>query len=269
MAQQDCNINPCRIVNPSPFSINNIYVNGNEKCDAGIFGFPDMCTNPMELSPFGNCEDLFGSMDVFDILLQQMPFLTDAFNKAPGNYDLGLPDINNVKQRKGAIPLSPECVKQIDGMAKRLNCESKDIQALIYSESGGDPKAVNKSSGATGLIQFMPKTAAGLGTSVDALRNMPAEQQLVYVEKYLTKTKNAKFDPGHKLSAGELYALVFMPAKADKQVLCSQGSAAFSYNKGLSNGNKTITKEGLGQRLAGFYHYVESNNLFSKHSSNA
>src|ERR1700741_706883 len=57
---------------------------------------------------------------------------------------------------------------------------------LIRFESGGTfNPAITNSIGATGLIQFMPTTAKGLGTTTDALRVMTFKQQLVYVDKYL------------------------------------------------------------------------------------
>ncbi len=43
------------------------------------------------------------------------------------------------------------------------------------------------SIGAVGLIQFLPKTAADLGTTTSALRMMSNVQQLDYVYKYFTK----------------------------------------------------------------------------------
>lgn len=39
-------------------------------------------------------------------------------------------------------------------------------------------------SGATGLIQFMPRTARGLGTTTEELAKMTAVKQLDYVERY-------------------------------------------------------------------------------------
>ncbi len=36
----------------------------------------------------------------------------------------------------------------------------------MMAESGLNPKVVNRTTGATGLIQFIPKTALGLGTTV-------------------------------------------------------------------------------------------------------
>ena len=56
--------------------------------------------------------------------------------------------------------------------------------------------------GATGLIQFLPSTARGLGTTTDALAGMSSVEQLNYVEKY--------FDPllklfDHAVSEGFVY----------------------------------------------------------------
>lgn len=206
-------------------------------------------------NPFSSSS--FADMDFMSIMMQQQSFLTMLFANSPTSFDLGLPEFNkgsseNMDKKISSMKLSKEACKQIDEMSKRLNMSSKDLKGLIYSESGGNPQAVNKHSGATGLIQFMPKTAAALGTSTEALKRMTAEQQLPYVEKYLKMSKkNAGFDANHQLSAGELYALVFMPAKAKKEVLCSSGTKAYSLNRGLDrnrDGRITITE--LGSRIA-------------------
>ena len=42
--------------------------------------------------------------------------------------------------------------------------------------------------GATGLIQFLPSTARGLGTTTDALARMSSVEQLRFVEKYFDQT---------------------------------------------------------------------------------
>lgn len=39
------------------------------------------------------------------------------------------------------------------------------LSCIVQAESGGDPTAVNPSSGAGGLFQFLPSTWAGLGYS--------------------------------------------------------------------------------------------------------
>lgn len=165
-----------------------------------------------------------------------------------------------LSQRRGRVPLSKECSKKITEMSRKLNFNPDDLKALIYSESGGNPQAVNSKSGASGLIQFMPSTARGMGTSVQAIRRMTADQQMVLVEKYLkTMRKVAGFHPSHKLTSGELYALVFMPARAKSQVLCSRGSGAYDGNTPLDkNRDGHITKADLEAQLSRFKKYVNS-----------
>lgn len=48
---------------------------------------------------------------------------------------------------------------------------------------------VNRASGATGLIQFMPSTAKQLGTTTDKLAAMTEVDQLDYVAKYFVSQK--------------------------------------------------------------------------------
>ena len=72
-------------------------------------------------------------------------------------------------------------VRQI---ASRLGVPPDYLMAVMWSESRLDPAATNPEGGATGLIQFMPATAAGLGTSCEALREMSALDQLDYVERF-------------------------------------------------------------------------------------
>lgn len=63
---------------------------------------------------------------------------------------------------------------------------------------------------ATGLIQFMPKTATGLGTTVDALKAMSNVQQLEYVQKHLAPFR------GKYHSFVDLYCAIFWPAAVNK-----------------------------------------------------
>ena len=128
--------------------------------------------------------------------------------------------------------------------------ESK-LMGVMNSESGINHKAVNKKGNATGLIQFMPNTAKGLGTTIDKLKAMSAVDQLDYVEKYLKRQKQAAgFAENYQLSAGELYALVFLPARAKRSILTTQGEKYYSWNKGLDrNKDGKITKTELDTRV--------------------
>lgn len=157
---------------------------------------------------------------------------------------------NRVKNSAVAAELGEEFLEKVKQIAKRLNCNYKDLIGLMNSESGLNPKARNKRSRATGLIQFMPATARELGTTVDAIRNMSAIEQLDYVEKYLAKAKKIRFGSREKLDAGELYALTYLPARANRNVLATSNEKYYKWNKGLDlNGDGRITKQELAQRV--------------------
>ena len=68
-----------------------------------------------------------------------------------------------------------------------------------------------KQDRATGLIQFMPKTAEGLGTSTEELSKMSRSEQLEYVDKHFeTNLKGRLGDEGGDIS--DLYMSVLFPA---------------------------------------------------------
>ncbi|MBQ8168827.1 lytic transglycosylase domain-containing protein [bacterium] len=157
-----------------------------------------------------------------------------------------------LKVAKHGDGLGPEFLAKVKQVAKNLNCNYKDLLAIMNSESGLNSKAVNKSTNATGLIQFMPATARELGTTVDAIKQMSPIEQLDLVEKYFVRMKQiAGIKPNQKLSGGDLYALVFLPGRANRETLTSSGEKYYSYNKGLdSNNDGAITKTELSRRVA-------------------
>jgi hypothetical protein len=136
----------------------------------------------------------------------------------------------------------PDFNKKVEKIASELGVKSSDLIAIMKQESGVDPQAVNKMSGATGLIQFMPQTAIGLGTTVEDLRKMDGVQQLDYVYKYF---KSVGVRPGMEL--GDLYMAVFMPAhvgKPDNMVLGAQGANGFSGKVYAQNAGLDKNKDG-------------------------
>lgn len=99
-------------------------------------------------------------------------------------------------------------------IAKKLNFNPNWLMGVIDVESAGTfkPNIQNPTTGATGLIQFMPATAKGLGTTISALKAMSATQQLYYVEKHLTpylrNLKNPRFI--------DVYLAVLLPSFVGK-----------------------------------------------------
>jgi soluble lytic murein transglycosylase-like protein len=78
-------------------------------------------------------------------------------------------------------------------IAMRLGIPVDWLMFVMYFESRLNSKITNPYSTAVGLIQFLSATAKALGTSREALLLMSPEEQLFYVEKFLSRlVKNTK-----------------------------------------------------------------------------
>jgi len=120
------------------------------------------------------------------------------------------------QQIKEAYPNAAPIARDIVDLANKLEMPSAGWLAnLMNFETGGtfSPSIRNRHSGATGLIQFMPSTARGMGTTTDELAQMSAKQQMKYVEKYLMrKKKNSKSFS----QPTDVYMAVFFPVAMGK-----------------------------------------------------
>lgn len=128
------------------------------------------------------------------------------------------------------------------------------LMIVMYFESRLNPKAVNSTTGATGLIQFMPQTAKGLGTTVEALKAMTGTQQLDYVYKYFKQFKSGQIS-----TLGDLYLSVFYPyalGKEDNYILGSQnGTQTQIYNANKifdTNKDGVISKQEIENYIVNF-----------------
>ena len=82
---------------------------------------------------------------------------------------------------------SPEFRQALYALAQKHTWDVDGIAIAISLESGFNPAAVNKKTDATGLIQWIPKTAEGLGTTTADLRKMTDVEQVPYIEKFFGK----------------------------------------------------------------------------------
>ena len=178
----------------------------------------------------------------------------DYYDEDTSNFSYDAKELKS-KWAKKAPHLSEGFYNKVVAISKRIGCDPSSLMGVMNAESGLKASQGNKAgSGATGLIQFMPRTARSLGTSTPELKKMSAEQQLTYVEKYLQANKKAAgFKQGDKLDLGTLYALVFLPKYAKQNVLASRGSRAYNSNVGLDvNRDGQITKADLAKRVHKF-----------------
>ena len=118
-----------------------------------------------------------------------------------------------------------------------------DIIQLMKFETGGSlsPSTKSGTSTATGLIQFLEKTAKGLGTTTAELAAMSRTEQMKFVDKYLKPYKK------RIKNFGDLYMAIHYPrgiGKDDDYVLYREGEKAYEDNPALvrqakANGNMT------------------------------
>jgi hypothetical protein len=188
------------------------------------------------------------------------PYTRRAAEKFPeiaGKYTATLAQPNSVDAKKIDVSAvqDPDFKKKVDKIAAALGVPANNLMAIMKQESNLDPAAVNRTSGATGLIQFMPKTAIALGTTTEELRQMDAVQQMDYVYKYFKMTGVGDG------SLGELYTAVFMPKYVGypkDTVLGQSGAAGFSgkvyaQNSGLDrNRDGVITKADIENSVSRF-----------------
>lgn len=102
--------------------------------------------------------------------------------------------------------------EKVESISKVLGIDPAYLMAAMYFETAGtmSPSIQNETTHATGLIQFMPSTALGLGTTVDALKQMSNVEQLDYVYKYFLPYK------GKMKTMGDLYLTIFYPVAVGK-----------------------------------------------------
>lgn len=121
---------------------------------------------------------------------------------------------------------------QLCGELGWVNDQASDLMACMAFETGGtfSPSVVNRAgSGATGLIQFMPLTARGLGTTTGHLSLMTAVEQLDYVKAY--------FKPyAHRINnLSDMYMAILMPKyiSAPQTAILFDSGIAYRQNAGL------------------------------------
>lgn len=129
-------------------------------------------------------------------------------------------------------------------IAQQIGADPSDLMACMAFETGEtfNPAVRNAAgSGAVGLIQFMPSTAAALGTTSRALAGMTAVDQLDYVARY--------FKPwvGRLKNLGDVYGAILWPGmigRSDDYVLFRKADEArpklYIQNAGLD-----FNKDGL------------------------
>lgn len=211
-------------------------------------------------------EKIFGWMS--GIILPPEPTqeqLAQEFDPFATNYNLTKEQIATISARttdkervNKVLGEDSAFASEVMRVSEKFMIDPADLLKVMYKESAIDPKAENSVTGATGLIQFMPITAADLGVpgaigkpkdkggSTGILGSLSAAEQMKWVEKYFDK-----WGLPVGSDVGTIYAYVLQPAAAQKgsNVLISSGTRAYELNSKLDlDGDGNITVDELAAR---------------------
>src|SRR5438874_1811532 len=105
--------------------------------------------------------------------------------------------------------LSDQFFADIVEICGRIQCDPLDMLGTMMNESGVRERARNATSNASGLIQFLPSTLAGLGYTgtPDTFRRLSADAQLPYVEQFFQPYVHYGLN-----TTARVYLAVFLPS---------------------------------------------------------
>jgi len=125
--------------------------------------------------------------------------------------------------------------KLAEMQSKYPGLEKQQLYAIISGESAFNTAAYNQNSGASGLFQFIPSTAKGLGYTTSQIRNMNPTQQLEVYDKYLASAKYNGGDLGIIQAAPAYYG------RGDNFEVYKRGSKAYAQNPPWRGSDGRIT----------------------------
>lgn len=180
----------------------------------------------------------------------------------PRSWEIGEPeeyDMASVVNVPGIEHLTGADLKALKSTADWIGINVDWLATAISFETGKtfSPSVQNRDSHATGIIQFLPTTALNLGTSVDELKKMSFQQQLLYVRKYFEPNR------GKLKSLEDVYLAIFYPkeiGRSPDDVIARAGSKVYDQNAGFDREEKGyITRRDVTSAIVGVLNRASSN----------
>ena len=111
---------------------------------------------------------------------------------------------NKIQERKD------DFISKLNGISKTLDIDPNWLMAVMNIESRLNPQAINNTSGAVGLIQWLPSTLTDYDMTPAQMRQFDNVQQLTYVQRYLEPYRNKM------TKYADVYLAIFYPAALGK-----------------------------------------------------
>lgn len=173
-------------------------------------------------------------------------------------------EIQSLDLRWKELLENKDFMNAVQELSWEIWCKTEDLIFVMYCESKLDPKAVNKYSNATWILQWLPSTAKWLWTTTEELLWLPAQQQLIYVYKFLDQNDRWKtLDTPQKLYASVFYPKYLEHINEPSYILWSHVSERNALK--IAKNNPAITRYSNrkinGQKVIDWYtfnRYVES-----------
>lgn len=127
--------------------------------------------------------------------------------------------LDEAQEIQSTYGLGPEEALAIAEAADSVGGRGTHLARVMYAESRMNPRAVNASSGATGLIQWLPSSAQKLGTTTGRIARMSFLEQVALAERYLLAVASGEWaggEPGLLDTQFKMGAAVFYPAWRDR-----------------------------------------------------
>jgi hypothetical protein len=138
--------------------------------------------------------------------------------------------------------------ERVAAVAARVGMRKDDLMAIMRFESGLRPDALNPTTHAVGLIQFLPRTAAellslpltrdGEARAVQTLAAMSADEQLDYVAAYLDRALGGR----GAATLRDAYMAVLYPEAVGRGDAFVLGRADGGEGAGSANGASAFSR---------------------------
>tara|TARA_R100000315_G_C5233064_1_gene144118 strand:+ start:492 stop:2933 length:2442 start_codon:yes stop_codon:yes gene_type:complete len=157
-----------------------------------------------------------------------------------------------IKSKKGKDFVNGEGVmNKVNEIASNHGFNVRELLNVIQKESNFDPAAVNKKSGATGLIQFFAdrgkdyKTIGGTQYKIADIKKMPIIEQLDLINKY--------FEENHKYGQHPYITIAYPKAHNMEmdEIIAKSDSAIARQNPVWVNDEGNVTKRSIIEYVEG------------------